>query len=346
MVSKKGNTTLTEPEHPPYWAACESMNLARLGMFIYDALQRRTEPSTPTDGSTPLSQQEFSDLVGLMEAKAEAQKEDTTVSAQPVYDGPSPPPAYSYPSDELRAAFRRRDQALERLEDAMRRRQSEHRVQPLQKKLQAAERELPLVESEEESRKEELLRRRREYEQARKPYERSLATWKQERARAKRAREANDKREEIVDRARRRIRDAFRPKRGSGGRGPVTLDFEILPPGEQTHEHVRAYFREAVSSGRLKGFSQERLDKVLALPWSEWQKGRAGVYGYIVLLFDHTEKVLLECPVEDNAFYVLDSADERLLKMKKQQLIDSSEAKRRYHSGDWERRLKDDLNIQ
>lgn len=100
---------------------------------------------------------------------------------------------------------------------------------------------------------------------------------------------------------------------------------------------MRAYFREVVRGGQLKGFSQERLDKVLALPWSEWQKGRAGVYGYIVLL---------ECPVEDNAFYILDSANERLLGMNKQQLIESGEAKRRYHSGDWERRLKDDLDIE
>jgi hypothetical protein len=228
----------------------------------------------------------------------------------------------------------------------MRRRQSEHLVQPLQKELQAAERELPLVEEEEESRKEEYLRRRREYEEAREPFERSIAAWKQERARARKRREENEKREEIVERSRRRVVEAFRPKHGSGGRGPVTLDFEIVPPGEQTHEHVRAYFREVVRSGRLKGFSQERLDKVLALPWSEWQKGRAGVYGYIVLLFDHTEKVLLECPVEDNAFYILDSANERLLGMNKQQLIESGEAKRRYHSGDWERRLKDDLDIE
>lgn len=101
-----------------------------------------------------------------------------------------------------------------------------------------------------------------------------------------------------------------------------------------------------MSSGWLKGFSQERLDKVLALPWSEWQRGQAGVYGYAVFMFDHTEKVLLKKPVEDNAFYILDSADERLLKMKKPQLIESSEAKRRYHSGDWERRLKDDLDIE
>lgn len=43
-------------------------------------------------------------------------------------------------------------------------------------------------------------RQSREYEEGRKPYKRSLAAWKQERAKSKTAREANDKREEIVDR--------------------------------------------------------------------------------------------------------------------------------------------------
>jgi hypothetical protein len=42
------------------------MTLPELGRFIYDALQRRSEPSVPTDGSTPLSRREFSDLVDLM----------------------------------------------------------------------------------------------------------------------------------------------------------------------------------------------------------------------------------------------------------------------------------------
>jgi hypothetical protein len=77
-----------------------------------------------------------------------------------------------------------------------------------------------------------------------------------------------------------------------------------------------------------------------------WQKGRAGFYGYIDFMFDHTEKVLLECPIEDNAIYVLDSGEERLLKMNKQQLIKSSEAKRIFHSGPWYQRLKDELGIE
>ncbi len=235
---------------------------------------------------------------------------------------------------------------MEHLEDAIRYRHSETRIQQLQNELRKAEQEIPPIEADEEIRREELLQRRREYEQAREPYERSLAAWKQEVARVKQRREDNDKREALVDRARRRVEDAFRSKRGAGSRGPVTLDFEILPPGERTDEHVRGYYREVVSRGQLKGFSQDRLDKMLALPRSEWQKGRAGFYGYIVLMFNHTEKVLLECPVEDNAIYVLDSGEERLLKMNKQQLIKSSEAKRIFHSGPWYQRLKDELGIE
>ena len=39
------------------------------------------------------------------------------------------------------------------------------------------------------------------------------------------------------------------------------------------------------------------------------------------------------CPVYANAIYVLDSGEERLLKMNKQQLIASGEAKRVFHTG-------------
>jgi hypothetical protein len=42
-------------------------------------------------------------------------------------------------------------------------------------------------------------------------------------------------------------------------------------------------------------------------------------------MFDHTERVLLECPVEDNAIYVLDSGEDRLLRMTKRELRESGE---------------------
>jgi hypothetical protein len=63
-------------------------------------------------------------------------------------------------------------------------------------------------------------------------------------------------------------------------------------------------------------------------------------------MFDHTENVLLECPVENNAIYVLDSGEDRLLAMNKRQLRESSEAKRIFHRGHWYQRLKDELGIE
>jgi hypothetical protein len=78
----------------------------------------------------------------------------------------------------------------------------------------------------------------------------------------------------------------------------------------------------------LLGFDQLRLAKILTLPYEDWLKGTAGFYGYIILKFAHTPKVLMECPFYGNAIYVLDSGEKRLLKMNKQELITSGEAKR------------------
>ena len=65
-----------------------------------------------------------------------------------------------------------------------------------------------------------------------------------------------------------------------------------------------------------------------------------------MLMFNHSEKDFLECPIENNAIYVLDSGEDRLLKMYKQQLRESGEAKRIFNTGDWYQRLKDELGIK
>ena len=111
---------------------------------------------------------------------------------------------------------------------------------------------------------------------------------------------------------------------------------------------MRTYYEVVMEQGCLPGkWSQDRFDKMLALPWSGWQKGKAGFYGYMAIMFPHTEKVVLECPVEGNAIYVLDSGEDRLLRMSKRQLRESGEAKRIFHTGDdWYRRLKDKLDIE
>lgn len=334
-------------EQPPYWSTCESMNLTRLGMFIHDALIRQSEPKVPTDGSTPLSRPEFFDLVGLMQAKADALKEDTTISARPVYSGPEAPP-FDYYADGLGDAYSRKDEAVERLEDAYRYDYGEHHIRQRRRELKEARREITTIEAEAERKEEEYRQRLHEYRQAREPYERELSAWKREVARVNPRREANNERQILVNRAHRKVAEAFKPKHDLDLRGLITRNFEIAGPDEQGDEHVRAYFRQVMGDSQLEGeWSQDRFDKMVALPRSHWQKGKAGFYGYMVIEFDHTEKVVLESPVEGHAIYVLDSNEDSLLAKNKRQLRESGKAKRIFHSGnDWYQRLKDEMGIE
>ena len=47
-----------------------------------------------------------------------------------------------------------------------------------------------------------------------------------------------------------------------------------------------------------------------------------------------------------NAIFVLDSGEDRLLKMNKQELIASDEVKKIIHVGDWYRRVKQALELE
>ncbi|QIN82044.1 hypothetical protein GBA63_04855 [Rubrobacter tropicus] len=337
----------TPPERPAYWSDCESMNLPEMGRFIHDALLRRVQPSVPDDGSTPLTPQEFSDLVGLMQAKADELKEDTTMPARPVYDGPPPPPPVPDPARLLEAARRRRYEAQQRLTSAFEFRADRNRILQLREEVRKAKRAIDQVDVEAKAREEEYDRLFSEYLKAREPHRRRIADWEREEARARGRQRRNENRQVLVDRSRRKVREVFRPKRDTAAGAPITRDFEFVPPDQQTGGHVRAYYREVIGRGRLRGvFSQDRLDKVLALPWKNWEKGKAGLYGYILLRFHHTERVLMECPIEDNAIYILDSGEDRLVGLNKQQLRASGEAKWIPHTGDWYRRLKDELGIE
>jgi hypothetical protein len=332
----------TPTERPPYWSDCENMSLAELDRFIRDAAKRLSDPSAGIDGSMPRTREEFADLCALMRAKVDALKQDTTIPDPPEYNGPPGPGPFS-PSDELEALYRWLKSEERRLNEEIQHGRSGNYVDYLEQQVKKLRVQVTPIERREQEKYDERLR---EYNIAREPYLHLYKAWRAEVAEAEKRREVNENLEKFVQRAYRRFDRAFNTRRGSGGQGPVTLDFEILPPGERTDEHVRKYYREVVSRGQLRGFSQDRLDKMLALPRSGWQKGKAGFYGYIVLMFDHTEKVLLECPVEGNAIYVLNSGEERLLRMSKQELIESSEANRIVHAGAWYQRLKDELGIE
>ncbi len=208
------------------------------------------------------------------------------------------------------------------------------------------------MEEAEEARRWEQQGRWQEYDEARKAHVRRVRAWDARAERERERLEVEAAREKAVERLRRKVEQAFHPqhapepRRGLGTDRTGDLPFELAAPGEGGDEHIRGWIGEVLRRGRLEGFDRDRFEKMLALPRSGWKRGRAGWYGYVVLMFAHTEKVLLECPIRDNAIYVLDSGERRLLKMNKQQLIASDEVRRIFHTGEWYRRVKEALDIE
>ena len=206
----------------------ESMSLNQLGILIHDALLKRSESKVPTDGSIPIRRQEFSDLVRLMEAKAEAQKGDFTVPPRPAYDGPASPRVYSY-HGKLEAARRKRNQVRERLKSAREFRAGQNRIQQLREELREAAEAINAVEHAREKNEEEYRQLLSEYQQARELHWHDLSVWERAAANVERRRKAHEGRMVVVRRARRKVAGAFKQKSAPGLQGLVTRNFEIAP---------------------------------------------------------------------------------------------------------------------
>lgn len=321
--------------------AYEKMGFGPLRRFIHDAVENLSKPPSAANEKYPRTQDKLLRLCDALSAQAKALKENAPVLAPPNYNGPKHPGYYFTPSHELESLYARRRRADRRVDEAIRDNASKTYREYIERELEQVEDEISPVEAREERRHDKRLD---DYYKARKPYEQRYQAW---RAQKDRREEDELKRESAVRSAYRNVKNAFDPKRGSAFKGMGILPFELAAPGESMdNQAVYRYYGEVLSRQGLHGFDQERLDKLLALPRRDWMRGKAGFYGYIVLLFGHTEKVIMECPVRDNAIYVLDSDDPRLLNMNKQELIASPEAKRIFHTGDWYSRLKKAIGIE
>ena len=337
------NDPAAPDEQAPYWDKCEKMTFAQLRRFIHDVLERLSDPSVPDNEELPRSQEELLGLCDMLKAKSDVLKDDAPMPERPTYAGPAHPGWSFTPSDELDALYRKRREAQDRVDYATQHGESKIFIEYIEDELEKVEREITPIERRADQ---EHADRLREYQEAHEPYMRRIRLWRAEVEKVEKQREAEAKRDEAVQRAYRKVKRAFDPKRASGPKSMGTLPFELAAPGERTDDRaIYRYYQEVMSRKRLSGFDQDRLDKLLALPRSNWAKGSAGSDGYIVLMFDHTEKVLMECPIRDNAIYVLDSGEKRLLKMNKQELIASDEVKRIFHRGDWYGRVKQELGI-
>jgi hypothetical protein len=339
----KMNESAARAERLPYWDRYERMSYAELKRLIHDAVDRLQAASASDDEDLPSSQEELVTLCDLLSVKAEQLKGDTTMPERPTYDGPLDPGYFLTPSDELRSLYNKRERFQRNVENAYRDGASDIFIEYVENELEKVEQEVAPIERREE---EEHDKRVAEYREAHEPYLRRFRLWRAEVEKVEKRREAEAKRDAAVQRAYRKVERAFDPKRASGSRRMSILPWEIAAPGERTDDRaVYRYYREVVSRGGLKEFDQDRLDKILALPYENWSKGSAGFYGYIILYFAHTPKVLMECPVPDNAIYVLDSGEKRLLKMNKQELMASDETTRIYHMGPWYERVRKELGI-
>ncbi|XHX80648.1 MAG: hypothetical protein RBJ76_12175 [Stenomitos frigidus ULC029] len=127
------------------------------------------------------------------------------------------------------------------------------------------------------------------------------------------------------------------------------LSFELLPPGSWNIDDVIAYYRREAQNFPTELVSRaiewQRLVQIKSLRPEECYVGTNLWLGYVVFAFRYTEKVVLECPVEGNATYVLSKNWKYMVRQTKQEL------RRKYatqyvkvvHRGSWLDRVRSAL---
>jgi len=126
-----------------------------------------------------------------------------------------------------------------------------------------------------------------------------------------------------------------------------TLPFQLLPPGSWTIDDVVAHYeRELASRGRTSEggprIDPERLRQIKSLLPARCYVGSAGWTGYVVFEFPGTDKVVLECPIEGNATYILPSGWEAAVSRSKQKIRQAFAGRyaKVVHKGDWLERIR------
>ena len=121
--------------------------------------------------------------------------------------------------------------------------------------------------------------------------------------------------------------------------------FELLPPGTWDMEHVVNYYRRAAaqstSFARAK-IQWSRLHRLNSLKPDRCSVGREGWRGYIVFEFVRSKCVVLECPIEGNATYILSGNWKLMVGHSKLYLRTrySAFCTKVVHKGDWLGRIR------
>ena len=123
------------------------------------------------------------------------------------------------------------------------------------------------------------------------------------------------------------------------------LPFRILPPGQWTSHDIVNYYKEfqASNSKTTREIQWQRIRDIQTLkPVKTWV-GEETWNGYVVYEFADTENVVLECPVDGNAVYVLKgNVWKDLIQLSKGEIKDKHQGSYRkvVHRGEWLTRTK------
>ena len=123
------------------------------------------------------------------------------------------------------------------------------------------------------------------------------------------------------------------------------LSFRLLPPGTWDIDTVRSYYRLGQHVGIPDGYNKriqlDRIDQLKLLDPIRCYVGIESWLGYVVLEFSFTKKVVLECPFEGNAIYILPANWKRLVHQDKQAIRKNCRGLRKVvHKGEWLERVR------
>jgi hypothetical protein len=329
-------------ERPPDRRQWEAMGFGELRELIDDSLRKL--PDVEADANRPQSKEEFATLVEILDAKLDPLRKEAAneLPPSPTYKGPSYVSPWFEPSGQLASLHDRHDLLSRRLIEAQYEPSSDRRR--IEHELRDLEREIDLRETGE---KEEHERHHAEYVQAHREasaaYERSRRLWRRQKHEQDKKCQSLALREQIVEKRRRDIERAF-----SSGSGVPTMhtSWDLAPPGAASEANLRRVYTDLRSQGRLAGFDQDRLDKLIMLNPKQRYVGKRGFEGYSIFTFSYTAKAIMECFIRGNAIFVLDADPEHWPEKNKQELRENPLAIWIPHQGDWYRRVREALDLE
>lgn len=124
-----------------------------------------------------------------------------------------------------------------------------------------------------------------------------------------------------------------------------SFPFELLPPGDFTIGHVINHYRRISRTAlavRNREIDYSRLEAIRTLQPTCCHVGKDSWLGYVVFEFPNLTGVALECPIKNNATYVIDNGWKSMISISKAELRSEciNHYKRVIHTSLWLNRIK------